>query len=445
MNAFDRDAILLAVSEAQKSTAEDDRPHPKVGVAIVHDNKIIASAHRGEIPGAHAEYVALEGKLRDQVVAGCTVYTTLEPCTTRNHPKVPCAQRLVERRVGRVVIGMFDPNPVIHGRGLDVLREGGIAVQLFPDDLMNQAEELNRDFKRSFTQRSNASGPSEHFVENTRGRSLDEWYLALNAVYWNVNFHRTPELIFTHLAEVVGGISLLASGKEKSLPGEDFVPKALAWWMALSGKLRIRSLEDLLWVKFPGVCPYCKVVPHEPLDCAASKKGQGPEWKELARIAERERQNRPTSLGAWQRMFYSIYQAHLTEGYGATFARLAEELGELAEALRLFTAVPGYFLNEAADLFAWLMHIQNMIDLNKKIPKDRLGVPLEIAFCRAYPDRCLDCDSAVCRCAPILESTIGRISNEVPLSHNPADLRRVFMTPDEAVLRMQFTKRPGAT
>jgi len=139
----------MAIEEARKSVAEDGRPHPKVGAVVVKDGKVLGTAHRGELPGNHAEYVALEKKLSDEAVAGATVYTTLEPCTTRTHPKVPCAERLVERKVARVVIGMLDPNPDIRGRGDQLLSDAGIETQLFPRELRAQVEEMNREFIRS--------------------------------------------------------------------------------------------------------------------------------------------------------------------------------------------------------------------------------------------------------------------------------------------------------
>lgn len=128
---------------------ENGRPHPYVGVVIVRGNEILGSACRGDgVPGGHAEFIALENKLPKEVLAGCTVYTTLEPCTTRNHPKVPCSDRLIQRRVHRVVIGMLDPDQHITGKGLLRLRRAGIAVDLFPPELMSELEELNRDFIR---------------------------------------------------------------------------------------------------------------------------------------------------------------------------------------------------------------------------------------------------------------------------------------------------------
>jgi len=112
----DRKFARLAIEEARKSVPEnDDRPHPLVGAVVVKDGKVLATAYRGEAEGNHAEYITLEKKLDDAALVGATVYTTLEPCTTQNHPKIPCADRLIERKVARVVIGMLDPNPNITG------------------------------------------------------------------------------------------------------------------------------------------------------------------------------------------------------------------------------------------------------------------------------------------------------------------------------------------
>jgi len=66
----------MAIDEARKSVPENDgRPHPWVGAVVVKDGKVLSTAHRGEQPGNHAEYVALEKKLSDEAVAGATVYT----------------------------------------------------------------------------------------------------------------------------------------------------------------------------------------------------------------------------------------------------------------------------------------------------------------------------------------------------------------------------------
>jgi pyrimidine deaminase RibD-like protein len=144
----DRRFEEMAIEEARQSVPEDTRAHPRVGAVVVKNGIVVSKAHRGESPKCHAEFIALECKLADDLVAGATVYTTLEPCTTRNHPKIPCAQRLIERHVERVFIGILDLNPEIRGLGMQALNEAGIETQLFPRDLQRQIEELNRDFIR---------------------------------------------------------------------------------------------------------------------------------------------------------------------------------------------------------------------------------------------------------------------------------------------------------
>lgn len=151
----ERRYMELAIERASKAIAEDARPRPKVGVVIVRGTDLLVASFRGEgKAGEHAEYTALEGQLSNVSVIGATVYTTLEPCTTRNHPKIPCAARLVERKVGRVVIGMLDPDPRITGRGVRLLRAANIEVELFPGDLASRVEEMNREFTRGVTERT---------------------------------------------------------------------------------------------------------------------------------------------------------------------------------------------------------------------------------------------------------------------------------------------------
>jgi len=158
----DREFARLAIDEARKSVPEgDNRPHPKVGAVVVKNGKVLSAAHRGEVPGNHAEFTALERNLPDAAVAGATVYTTLEPCTTRNPPKIPCVDRLIERRVGRVVIGILDPDDRIRGKGQRKLSNAGIQTSLFPHDLAMEVEELNREFTRFCEQhRLNLSLPT---------------------------------------------------------------------------------------------------------------------------------------------------------------------------------------------------------------------------------------------------------------------------------------------
>jgi len=119
---------------------------PKVGVVIVREGKLVGESWRGAAgSGLHAEYGLLES-LEDIDLSGTTVYTTLEPCSRRNRPKRPCAERLIERKVATVVIGMYDPNPRIYREGWRTLRDAGVELRDFASDLRNEILADNEHF-----------------------------------------------------------------------------------------------------------------------------------------------------------------------------------------------------------------------------------------------------------------------------------------------------------
>jgi pyrimidine deaminase RibD-like protein len=161
----DRKFCEMAVAEAKKSVAEDDRElHPYVGAVVVKDGEILATGYRGETgPGRHAEFCALK-KINDDVdhvdLTGCTVYTTLEPCSQRNSlNKRACATRLIDAGVSRVVYGMADKDESVYGHVS--LTEANIDVGLFPGDLIQELVSLNRDWSATRRQPEIAPPPND--------------------------------------------------------------------------------------------------------------------------------------------------------------------------------------------------------------------------------------------------------------------------------------------
>src|SRR5919197_1169041 len=139
----DYEFMKLAIEEAKNSEGKED--DPKVGVVLVKNGQNVGRAHRGKKD--HAEFILLHEDLRSTALTkGATLYTTLEPCTTRGHDKLPCADWVVNKGIQRVVIGILDPNPTICGKGYWIFMERGIDVDFFPPELARQIKEFNKSF-----------------------------------------------------------------------------------------------------------------------------------------------------------------------------------------------------------------------------------------------------------------------------------------------------------
>ena len=101
-------------------------PNPMVGAVLVKDGRIIGKGYHEYFGGPHAEVNAINNS--SESVEGATLYVTLEPCTHQGKTP-PCAPLIMEKGIGRVVIGMADPNPKVKGKGIDFLLSKGIVVQ----------------------------------------------------------------------------------------------------------------------------------------------------------------------------------------------------------------------------------------------------------------------------------------------------------------------------
>jgi diaminohydroxyphosphoribosylaminopyrimidine deaminase / 5-amino-6-(5-phosphoribosylamino)uracil reductase len=119
-------------------------PNPRVGCVLVKDGAVIGEGYTQPAGQDHAEIQAMkDARGRGHDLRGATAYVTLEPCSHFGRTP-PCANALIEAKVGRVIAAMEDPNPLVSGRGLAILREAGIDVRC--GLLANEARELNIGF-----------------------------------------------------------------------------------------------------------------------------------------------------------------------------------------------------------------------------------------------------------------------------------------------------------
>jgi diaminohydroxyphosphoribosylaminopyrimidine deaminase/5-amino-6-(5-phosphoribosylamino)uracil reductase len=116
-------------------------PNPMVGCVVVDDGVAVGEGLHEQAGGPHAEVMALRSA--GERARGATVYVTLEPCSHQGRTP-PCTQALLDAGVWRVVVAMLDPDPRVHGRGVRLLRERGVHVEVGVGE--EQATELNRAY-----------------------------------------------------------------------------------------------------------------------------------------------------------------------------------------------------------------------------------------------------------------------------------------------------------
>lgn len=121
-------------------------PNPRVGCVLVRGDEIVGEGWHEKAGEPHAEVHAL--RAAGERARGATAYVTLEPCS--HHGRTPpCAEALVAAGVSRVVAAMTDPNPLVAGKGLALLKAAGIDTA--SGLLENEAHELNIGFVSRMT------------------------------------------------------------------------------------------------------------------------------------------------------------------------------------------------------------------------------------------------------------------------------------------------------
>ena len=174
----------LAIEAMRRSVNEpraDGKASPKVGAVLCRPDGKVDTAFRGELRhGDHAEFTLLERKHGNEKLDGSFLFATLEPCApgARKHPKLPCAERIVNARIAEVWVGIEDPDPTVDRQGIRYLEQHGIRVHLFDRDLQDQIRKANKKFiEQAIKRAAEAKG-----AKTARPSPLSKWYEALAGV-----------------------------------------------------------------------------------------------------------------------------------------------------------------------------------------------------------------------------------------------------------------------
>lgn len=101
-------------------------PNPMVGCVVVKDDRIVSEGYHERFGGFHAERNALLNCREDTV--GADLYVTLEPCC--HYGKTPpCTEIILDSGIKRVFVGSMDPNPLVGGKGISILKKNGLQVE----------------------------------------------------------------------------------------------------------------------------------------------------------------------------------------------------------------------------------------------------------------------------------------------------------------------------
>lgn len=143
MTSMDKTSLTrymnLAIQNAEKARGKCS-PNPYVGAVIVKNGKVISTGWTQSYGEDHAEVQAI--KKAGKAARGADIYVTLEPCS--HYGKTPpCALAVIKAGIKRVFVGIEDPNPLVSGKGMDMLKNAGIGVQqgLLKDKITRQLEE----------------------------------------------------------------------------------------------------------------------------------------------------------------------------------------------------------------------------------------------------------------------------------------------------------------
>jgi diaminohydroxyphosphoribosylaminopyrimidine deaminase / 5-amino-6-(5-phosphoribosylamino)uracil reductase len=121
-------------------------PNPLVGAVLVKEGEVLGEGWHATFGGAHAEREAIAAAAGVDL-RGATMYVSLEPCCHQGKTP-PCTEAIVEEGIARVVVASDDPTERASGRGLGILRDEGIEVDVAGGELAARARLVNQPFRK---------------------------------------------------------------------------------------------------------------------------------------------------------------------------------------------------------------------------------------------------------------------------------------------------------
>jgi diaminohydroxyphosphoribosylaminopyrimidine deaminase/5-amino-6-(5-phosphoribosylamino)uracil reductase len=143
--ATDHQHLARAIELADRGTGRV-HPNPVVGAVVVKDGAVVGEGWHAEYGGPHAEVNAI-ADCGDADLRGATIYVSLEPCCHHGQTP-PCTDAILAAGIGRVVVASDDPTEKASGRGLGILRDEGVEVEVATGELAGRARLLNQAFRK---------------------------------------------------------------------------------------------------------------------------------------------------------------------------------------------------------------------------------------------------------------------------------------------------------
>ena len=120
--------FMLRAIELAKEGVGKVNPNPLVGAVIVRDGEIISEGYHARYGELHAERHAFSRLENPEAARGAQMYVTLEPCCHQGK-QPPCTQAIIDHGIRKVYVGSDDPNVLVAGKGIALLRQAGVEVE----------------------------------------------------------------------------------------------------------------------------------------------------------------------------------------------------------------------------------------------------------------------------------------------------------------------------